>query len=76
MAYRPRLVIRILVLLMAKRRSNFARLLAAAVSAQKHGHTVRARILLDLAISEIDKERVAIVVQQQEQVQPIMKNKE
>jgi hypothetical protein len=59
-----------LVLLMAEQRSKFARLLAAAVSAQKAGHAVRARLLLDEAIREIDKERVVIGVQQQQQIQP------
>jgi hypothetical protein len=51
---------------MAKQRSKFARLLAAAVSAQKGGHAVRARLLLDEAIREIDKERAGIVLQQQQ----------
>jgi hypothetical protein len=52
------------------RRSKFARLLTAAVSAQKAGDTVRARILLGEAIKEIDKERAASVTQQQQQIQP------
>jgi hypothetical protein len=54
---------------MAKRRSKFARLLAAAVSAQKSGDTVRARVLLDQAAKEIDNERATPVVQQQQQIQ-------
>jgi hypothetical protein len=52
------------------RRSKFARLLTAAVSAQKAGDTVRARTLLGEAIKETDKERAAPVTQQQQQIQP------
>jgi hypothetical protein len=58
----------------ATRRSKFARLLAAAVSAQRAGDATRARTLLKDAIKQIDKERSASFTQRQQQIQPA-KNK-